>query len=242
MVHTLPDGTTKYRMVKIFGQIDSGELAARLGSIVTFDRRGNVVLMDNFESSTLKWRTTTNGTGAAIVISTGAAVSGDSSCKLTAGEGELGIAGIVKYVHPKILGKLGFEFSFTVDDDTESVRGTFAHFNGTTRYSSVVTYDHVNSKLMYTDNVAGNVDIATGVTLEDILGIFHTMKIVIDSSTNKPVRLLVNEDTYDLSAYTAKQQGGSGGEWVQIGVSHFSDHASVKSIYIDNAILTQNEF
>ena len=241
MVHTLPPWTTKYRMVTIFANIDDAELAARLGSINTYDRRGDTILLDNFESPTLKWLIGTFGANAAATITTDAAMIGDSCCKLTAGEGANGLGSITKYIHPKILGNLGFEFSFTVDDDTKKVQGSIYHFDGTTEYISLVTYDHSASKLQYTDNAAGNVDLATGYTLEDLLDTFHTMKIVIDSSTKKPVRLLVDENTYDLSAYTAKQQGGSGGEKIQLAITHLSDHASVKSIYIDNVILTQND-
>jgi len=228
-------------MAKIFGQIDSGELAARLGSIDTYDRRGNIIWMDDFESSTLKWLIGTFGTNAGVTISTDTAMIGDCCCKLTAGEGANGLSSITTYIHPKILGKIGFEFGFTVDDDTKTVQGSIYHFDGTTEYISLVTYDHANSRLRYTDNDAGNVDLATSYTLEDLLDTFHTMKIVIDSSTKKPVRLLVDENTYDLSAYTAKENAGSGGERIQLAVTHISDHASVKSIYIDNVILTQNE-
>ena len=47
MVHTLPDYSTKYRMTNVFGNIDHSELAARLGSPSTFDRRGNIIFMDS---------------------------------------------------------------------------------------------------------------------------------------------------------------------------------------------------
>jgi len=228
-------------MATIFEQIDSGELAARLGSINTFDRRGATVWMDDFESSTLKWIIGTFGDNAAVVISADTAMTGDSCCKLTAGEGANGLGAITRYIHPKILGKIGFEFSFTVDDDTKTVQGSIYHFDGTNEYISLVTYDHANSQLIYTDEDLGPVPLAVGYTLEDLLDTFHTMKIVIDSSTRRPVRLMVDENPYDLSPYTARIQGGAGGERIQLAITHISDHASVKSIYVDNVILTQNE-
>jgi len=241
MVHTLPPWTSKWRMATIFGQIDQGELAARLGSINTFDRRGDTIWMDDFESSTLKWRMGDFGVDADVKISADTAMMGDSCCKLTAGKGANGLASITRYIHPKILGKIGFEFSFTVNDDTKTVQGSIYHFDGTTEYTSLVTYNHSTSKLQYTDNDAGTVDLAVGYTLEDLLDTFHTMKIVIDSSTKKPVRVMVDENSYDLSAYTAKENAGAGGERIQLAITHISDHAAVKSIYVDNVILTQNE-
>jgi len=221
--------------------ISMDELAVRLGSVVTFDRSGSVDFFDDCESSTIKWQISINGVGAGVTVSTDTAVMGDSSLKLTAGAGAVGLATIMKYIHPKILGRLALEFSFTVDADTEYVKGNIGHWDGTTEHQSMITYDHQNSKLIYTTN-SGDVDIATGVTLNDVADIFHVMKIVIDTSTNRPVRLLVNENVYDLSPYVPKQfAGGGSGEWIKLAITHWSDHANAKSIYVDNIIFTQKE-
>ena len=236
MVHTLPDYTTKYKMTKVFGNVDNTELAARLGSINTFDRRGNVLLLDGFESPTLKWVTAVNGAGSAVNISTNAAVQGDSSCKLTSGSNGARTGGILKYIHPQISGKLGAEFSFTIFTNTETITLNFNHSDGTTDYINLITYDHANSKLKY-----GAVEIATGYTLEDGFTTFHTMKLVIDSLTKKPVRLLVNEQSFDLSSYSPTTQGAGSDAWVEMAIVHISAAGVVNSIYVDNVIITQNE-
>jgi len=221
-------------------QIGNAELAVRLGSIDTYDKRGNVLLSDAFESSTLKWLIATSGTGSAVSISTNAAVQGDSSCKLTSGSNGARIAAILKYIHPQVYGRLGAEFSFTVFTNTETVTLQFNHSDGTTDYIHLVVYDHTNSKLKYTGS-GGTFDIATGITLESGFTTFHTMKLVIDSLTKKPVRLLVNEQSFDLSSYSPTVQGAGSEAWVSMAVYHISAPGVVNSIYIDNVIITQNE-
>jgi len=217
-------------------QIGNAELAVRLGSIDTYDKRGNVVLSDSFDSPTLKWVTAVNGTGSAVAISTNAAVQGDSSCQLTSGSNGTRAAGILKYIHPQVSGKLGAEFSFTVFTNTETITFNFNHSDGTTDHINVVTYDHANSKLKY-----GAVELATGFVLEDGFTTFHTMKLVIDSKTKKPVRLLVNDNTYDLSGYSPSTQAAGSDAWVEMAIVHISAVGVVNSIYVDNVIITQNE-
>lgn len=221
-------------------QIGNAELAVRLGSIDTYDKRGNVLLMDAFDSPTLKWVVGTNGTGSAVAISTNAAVQGDSSCQLTSGSNGLRSASIIKYIHPQISGKLGAEFSFTIFTNTETITLNFNHSDGTTDYIHVITYDKVNSKLKYTGS-GGTFDIATGYVLEDGFTTFHTMKLVIDSSTKKPVRLLVNEQSFDLTGYAPSTQGAGSDAWLSMSITHISAVGVVNSIYIDNVIITQNE-
>ncbi|GAI56753.1 unnamed protein product, partial [marine sediment metagenome] len=55
MAHGQPD-FGMYQIAKtIYRLADMGELAVRLGSIVTHDRRGDVIWMDNFDSGIAKW-------------------------------------------------------------------------------------------------------------------------------------------------------------------------------------------
>ena len=82
MVHTLPPWTSKYRLVKIFANVDVAELVVRLGSPVSFDRRGNVVLIDDFAASVIKWSYPGYGTGNGHELSTAWAKSGSQSLKL----------------------------------------------------------------------------------------------------------------------------------------------------------------
>ena len=55
MAHGHPDYGGAAPLATVYTLQDLAELAARLGSIDVFDRRGNVLLLDDFESGIKKW-------------------------------------------------------------------------------------------------------------------------------------------------------------------------------------------
>jgi len=241
MVHTLPDGTTKYKMVTLFGQIDSGELAARLNSISNFDRRGNVILLDDFEAAILKWENNGAGTGNVQAVSTGAAKNGSQSCILTAGEGAGGQAYIYKYLGVPVSGKLGAEFSFTIDADTKDISIDFRWLDGAKFYRALIQYITADDKFQYVNSDGNPVDLLTSIPLRESIRTFNTLKIVIDTDPLEFVRFMINNQTVDMSGLGLYPDTDTTAASIYLGITHTSAHASVKSIYIDNIIITQNE-
>ncbi|MFH1593720.1 MAG: hypothetical protein ABID09_03365, partial [Candidatus Omnitrophota bacterium] len=94
MAHTNPDYTSKGKLNTITASTDNAELAVRLGSVVTFDRRGNVIFIDDFEGATLFWTTGGAGVGNVEALTAAWGKSGSQSCELTAGAGAAGQARI----------------------------------------------------------------------------------------------------------------------------------------------------
>lgn len=241
MVHTLPDYTTKWRMATIFANIDDAELAARLGSIDTFDRRGNVVWMDDFEASTLKWKAITHGDNAAVALSAASAYSGAQSMALTAGEGATGYAYGHRYITTSIAGKIGLDLCFTVDSATKTLTFWLIYNYGNYDYRGELIYYPATDKLVLTDSAGTEQDVFTSRPLYEDSLCYHHLKLVIDSSTLKYVRVLLNEHSFDASAYSLYPASVAGTTHMRVGLQHVSDHAAVKTIYIDNVIITQNE-
>ncbi|GAJ22875.1 unnamed protein product, partial [marine sediment metagenome] len=97
---------------------DMAELATRLGSIVTFDRRGDVAFLDDYESGIEKWvESHAEGTEWGTVgLSARAAESGSFSTKLVTKGTVDGYAQVIytlPYWNP-INGRLGVEIKFTL--------------------------------------------------------------------------------------------------------------------------------
>lgn len=241
MVHTLPDYTTKYKMTTIFGQIDTGELAARLGSINLFDRRGHTVLMDDFEAGILKWDSDGAGTNHAETVNAGAAKSGTQSCRLTAGEGAGGQSWIYKYLGVPVAGKLGAEFSFTVDADTYYISIDFRWLDESKFYRALIKYNPTDKKFTYQNSGGTTTDLLTSITLRESTNTFNTLKVVIDTDSLEFVRFMINNQTVDMSGLGLYPDTDTTAASIYLGILHTSAHASVKSIYVDNIIITQNE-
>ncbi len=112
MTHTLPDYTTKYKMTNIFSNIDTAELAVRLGSGVIYDRRGNVVDYDDFEHGSLKWDNDFTAHAGTVAVSTDTARSGGKSLKIVTANAVADRMNIYRYVTPTFNTNIGMELSF----------------------------------------------------------------------------------------------------------------------------------
>lgn len=241
MVHGQPDYGMYSIASTIYKLADMGELAARLGSIVTHDRRGDVIWLDNFESNINKWLQTTVGVGASIALSAEAARNGGLSAKLITGNAINNYAQIAKAVPYPVLSNMGFEISFVVHDDMSLYRMWQRIYTGVLALTGSIQYSHALKTLYYLDS--GNVYqvIAVGIDLEDDIHLFHTMKLVVDYVNGKYKRLILNEHTYDLSAYDIYSVASGFNRYMLIWFEGLTAVAANTPFYVDDAIITQNE-
>ncbi len=82
MVHTLPDYTSKWKMLKLSANVDNAELAARINGINTFDRRGNVLYIEDFVCPNIVHPISYLGGAGAATISCAYRKTGEYSLKV----------------------------------------------------------------------------------------------------------------------------------------------------------------
>jgi len=220
---------------------DLAELAVRLGSIVSFDRRGDVIWWDGFEDTLNKWTASGYGTGNAQEVSTDYARNGQYSAKLTAGAQVGGWARIDHYMPYPVLGKMGFEFSFVQHAETDYMDVFFTLYDGTLYYPARIRLAYVDKKLQYYNSSFGWTDIATGWELYRFAGLFHTLKLVVDFANKEYSRLIVDSTTYDLSGISVPQASSSDSPHLEIGIKTVNASNFSGITYIDDVIVTQNE-
>lgn len=241
MGHGQPDYGMYAIAETIYRLSDMGELAVRLGSISSHDRRGDVIWFDDFEDTIAKWDQYPIGTGALIEQSADSARNGGRSCKLTTGDAISNYAAILKWLPYPILSKIGFEISFTLDADLSHVYNYLRLYDGVKRYSPWVDYRPDVKQLYYGDKNGDAQLLADNLELAKYSTYYHTWKLVVDLVTKKYVRLILDEKTYDLSSYEIYPLANTtlpcinALHWVTTGV------ASNQSVYVDDAIITQNE-
>lgn len=237
----------------VYTSTDIAELAARLGSIDTFDRRGNVIWLDDFESSLAgmicyAYASLPAYTDGEIVISNETARNGAFSCKLTTPDGVGESASIAEVLPNPVLSKIGFEASFTIDEGEEAdyIKFTIDHYDGTGRYLAFVKYYVATGDLKLNTGPAIVPEVETvivsGLNLYALKQLFHTIKLVIDTATHKYVRVILDETTYDISAYSLPS-GPAAGLAPQTDFEVLSKTAVAAHIsnFVDDVILTQNE-
>jgi len=241
MAHGTPDWAAKAPKSTVYGGIDLAEHAARLGSPITFDRRGEVIWFDDFEGGIDRWVEWSQGLGASVVWTTDKPNSGGFSCKLTTGSNLERAAQIRRWFAYPVLSKLGFEFSFAIDDKLSYMQTDFTIYTGAFTAWAGLKYDYVNSKLQYMDHLLAYQDIFTSLSIEDTYFTYNTLKVVADFTANTWSRVILNEQSSALAVplYTAADLVTPPQIRLLI---YFKSIAANNSVnYIDNVILTQNE-
>lgn len=188
---------------------DLAELAARIGSINTFDRRGNVIGLDDFEDPIIKWDSNgTVGAGAAVRHSSLSARSGAQCLQLVMGNAIGNFTQILKTFSVSNPSKIGVEWSFAKD-----ISATLSDLE------IVVTYTRYPSPTLPDDIVAGVKynQITYSWSIMDTTGAYQiyltepgsvfgnqewrTAKIVFDLVNLNYLRLLLDGVTHNISSH-----------------------------------------
>lgn len=247
----MPHGQPDFGMYSIAATIhrlaDMGELAARLGAINVFDRRGNVICFDDFESGVEKWYGTGSGSGYAVAADAEYAKGGGFSCKLTTGATSGGLASITRYLPYPALSKLGFELAFTMRQHVYEYHLWMYVYDGVNRHKAEARYLYLgppagNDILQVNDNGTWT-DIATGLYAYALAGYeFHIMKLVADFGNGVYTRLIFDDAQYNISAYSLKSETNPTGSHMTVYCKVVNDTTAQSfNINVDDAIITQNE-
>jgi len=241
MAHTLPDYSTKYKMTNIFGQIDTGELAARLGSINRFDRRGNTIWYDDFEGSCLTWSTSGSGTGWSVTLNTANAWTKTQSVKMLPGTTINKQAYMTKYLPAPATSIFGVEFHLAFSSDIDYILMECKFYDGVTLAQARLKLDIKNDKIQYWDSGGNYVDLLDPANFYALTGMFHSFKMVLNYTSKEFVRLMYDYQTLDMSNIALKTEAQATEPVVQIEVYVYRTSGTTTAAYVDSVILTQNE-
>ena len=241
MAHGTPDWGVTAGAVTTYQLTDMGELAVRLGSIVSFDRRGDVIWMDDFESGLDKWLLNFSGTGATIELTTDWARSGRYAASLVAADDGSSSSDITRRLPFPALSRLAFEYSFQLSGSIGLLETVIQVFDGTNRTIYGVRWRDTDNDLQYLDADGNYVTFATGVNLFNPNETHHTLKLVVNTEDKEYLRFILDDTEYSLADIGARVAVNSTSPYLLVqsllvGRSGQNDYA-----YIDDAIITQNE-
>ena len=242
MAHGTPDYGRTNGTRTTYQITDVGELAVRLGSPISHDRRGDVMWWDDFECSLNKWVSGAVGAGSAVAIATDKARNGQNSVLLTAGVGAGNSATIAHEQAIPVRSRLGFEFSLCPTGARDVVTVAVWQYDDPVLYIAQAKVDFLNGQLLV-GNAAGGFDLVytfpNGLVVSGNL--FHTLKLVWDSSAHEHVRLIFDDLSFDVSGHLLYPFGVSIQFYISAQVAAVGNAVSATNVYIDDAILTQNE-
>lgn len=241
MAHGTPDWAEGAPKKTVYGAIDLAELAARLGSVVTFDRRGDVVWFDDFEQGIGKWIPSHVVAAGEFLIENGVGRNGMFCIKVRAAANATAFTYAQHDGVYHVEGPLGLEFSMATDDGSYimevlwNLRGRSAGLRAGLRYQLAA------GKLWYYNSAGGWTLLDDDLWLYPGTRLFHPMKLVVDSLTRKYKRLIIEQHTYDLENIAAFPRAASTQTWMEIMLGDVGQAALHQYIWYDDVILTQNE-
>lgn len=241
MAHGTPDWGLIGPKQTTYGLDDLGEHAARLGSIVSWDRRGDVIMLDDFEHGLSQASYGALGAGANLALVCGHSRSNAFSVEMTPGSTALQRARVEYRRGTPAYSRLGLEYAFATHTNTEYWYWSLTRRTWTHRQQAVVRYDHVNKRLEYLDVLNVYQPFATAIDLFEIDFPAHVGKMVADFTLGEYVRVILNEVTYSLHGIGLYTFADLTGARLWVGIDHISAPGKVATGYLDSVILTQNE-
>lgn len=206
-VKDLPDNYPWFPDSGRYPMRDSGELAARLNSPVVFDRRGEVIYVDDMSHGIGRYTILTSGAGAGVRVVAASSVSSGYAIRLTGGSDNDEYANITKYLSVADLNKWGLEVAVSFIDAFANFRASLFYYTGAVAYHMGVILDDAANEIQIDEEGAGYTKIADLPASVLAGGLFHNIKIVGDMKTGYFDRLILNYVEYDLSAYQMETYG-----------------------------------
>jgi len=241
MPRDLPDWDALTAQSTVHEVTDIGELAVRLGSIVSHDRRGDVIFIDSFEDGLNSWSVGFSGAGGVVDLTTDWKKNGLFAVRLIGGSDVLRLANIVNSRAFPVLSRFGLEMSFRIVTTIESLNFFILLYNGTSLITGQIRWRDAEKDLQYLSSSGAFVTFATSVDLTSTQNMVHTAKIVIDVVNENYARFILNEVEYSLEDIGLNIVVDSGDARLTTLVRLNSRAGANDEVNLDDAIITQNE-
>jgi len=220
---------------------DLAELASRLFSINVYDRRGNVIYLDDFRHGLGCWQSTLSGTGAAVALSTTYPKWSPFCVKLTAGSTVGHYAKLSRWMDNWGANAFGLEVSAAWPTHFSSFYITIEHCDGDTIHMGSMELCDYESKMYILGTTGSYVELTdfTPPPLPDVP--YSTMKLVVDTSTDEYVRFMLDGTSHGLSTYSLYTAGAATYRYLSVWVNLVGRQGQNDYCYVDGVIVTQGE-
>jgi len=241
MVHTLPDYSTKYKLVKVFGNVDTAELGCRLGAQATEDRRGSLLWYDDFESTVNKWVMNSGVGGSSCALSGECVRYGNQGVKIVTPDSSLQTVQMYKYFTLAYDSTIGAEIYYCFKD--KNIRSTFelVGFDGTTVWEGRVDVNLSADYLGIYNDITGMIQLDDWIPFIPRELMWMVVKLVIDWVNKEYVRLIVGNTIYDLTGIPLWTYPSLVKPALWMNMNFMCTDDTNKTLYLDSFTLTQSE-
>ena len=215
-----------------------GDGAARLGSIKTYDMRGRVWWMDDFEAATLHWRTANIGVGGTQTLSSNNVRNGEQALLLQANTGAIRHSQATRTLPLPRQDKIGIEQHVSNETGFGTLEFRIRIDENGDRVYPWMRLDGATNELHYLDE--NNIYQNTGINAEltNNLDHFHALKCVINYETATWTRIMWDSQEIDMTGIPMRQDALGGARAMHIEYDNFGDNVGNSCAYIDDVILS----
>jgi hypothetical protein len=217
------------------------ELAARLKSAVCYDRAGQVVSLWDFQHGLQGTTFGVDAAPSAGSLVSSRSVSGYFSIKLDPSDAEGSYVEWRGQAYYVPAGKMGLEVSISPDTDFDYIRMILWPYSGANILQATIRYYAEEEEWRVKDADAGYVVVLSDYKLQQGAAAWHPFKMVIDTDTKAYVRMSIDDQVIDLSAYTILEVADPGLAQLAFGVTTYGEPDNHAPCYFDRFIITQNE-
>lgn len=241
MAHGTPDWGGAAPQTVSSPVADLGELAARLGSVDTVNRQGNVILFDDFSGGLHQVTQYVTGASSYTELSRAFALAHGWSAHLYA-DGSAGArAAVNKFSPVPQAGHVSAEWMVAYDVYAQYIEFDLVAYAGATAYQGEVRLDYVNHALQYLNNAAVWTTFATNVYLTAWVQMFHSFKLVVDSVNGNYLRFIADGIVYSLAGIALYSAAVSPTNYIISTLTNWSNAPNPNDAYAGGCILTINE-
>jgi len=242
MARGAPDDSNVKVGKDVFRLDDLAELAVRIGSPVTYNRAGNVLLIDGFESGISAWKKGLFGVGVSIEASNELSYEGGTACRMESGTGATPLAQINRFIPVHSPCRMGFQVFFAPDDDLYSFRIAMLYGLAPNTHNFTINYRHTTGELHYYTAGPAFLPLASpGIQYHDSNN-WHNMKLVVDTETGEYVRLYFDDVAYDMAGLLPYTQVRVDGPMQYVSIHSWGTAIQSGNTFVDSVIVTYNEF
>jgi len=178
---------------------DLAELAVRLGSLIDYDRRGQLVWVYSFDdglSPVIEW---SNGSGSVLLLATGVGHRGAFRAQLTAGPDVGRYAGFYKIVptsNDKVMSVFCWFHTWAAKDEFYL---NLYHYTGYLQFLTYLMFDFVHNTVKVRTVEDNHLDLNYPISDIASASYFAYAKVVCDLNTHQLVRAQINNDGFNLA-------------------------------------------
>lgn len=241
MAHGLPDSSNVKSTIATYNLQDLAEHAARLGSPVLWDRRGQLVWMDDFRHGIGAWLVTRTNANLDAYPSATYWESGGASCMLQPLTVTPNSVGLLKSF-PYGLTDLTSVFvnvSWPLGSDTFKLY--LDVYDGTNRNRMAVQYNGADDSVTVLDSDGSYATVVETVGMMYVPTSFNKIRLEVSLEDLVYRTLELNQVGYDLSAYSAYATASATNKQTQVGLVITADDSTNLLHYIDSVVIAQHE-